>query len=74
MQLSEKNVSDFQKLYKTLYNIELSEEMAYEKGLSILNLVQLVYQPISKIEFAEIRYHFKEWESEFVVLETNGKC
>jgi hypothetical protein len=74
MQLNDKNVSDFQKLYKELYNIGLSKGEAYDKGLRILNLVKLIYKPMSKSEFAKIRCYFKEWESEIAELEAMGKC
>ncbi len=42
MQLSEKNISDFQKLYKKHFGKDISKKEALEKGLSVLKIVRRV--------------------------------
>ncbi len=42
MQLSEKNISDFQKLYKKYFGKDISKKEALEKGLSVLKIVRRV--------------------------------
>ncbi len=40
MQLSEKNISDFQKLYKRRFGQDISKKEALEKGLMVLKMVK----------------------------------
>lgn len=40
MQLSEKHISDFQKLYKKHFGEDLSKKEALEKGLCVLKIVR----------------------------------
>ncbi len=40
MQLSEENISDFQKRYKNHFGIDISKEQALEKGLDVLKAVR----------------------------------
>ncbi len=40
MQLSEKHISDFQKLYKKRFGKDISKKEALEKGLSVLKIVR----------------------------------
>ncbi len=42
MQLSEKHISDFQKLYKKHFGEDISKKEALEKGLSVLKIVRRV--------------------------------
>ncbi len=40
MQLSEKQITDFQKLYKKHFGKDISKKEALEKGLCVLNIVR----------------------------------
>ena len=40
MQLSEKHISDFQKLYKRRFGQDISKKEALEKGLMVLKMVK----------------------------------
>ena len=44
MQLSEKNIADFQAIYKEQFGKEISRAEALGKGLSLLNLIKIVYK------------------------------
>ena len=48
MQISEKQITTYQELYKHRYGAEISREKALEEGIKLINLVKLVYQPITK--------------------------
>ena len=49
MQLSEIQITDFQKLYKKHFGKDISKKEALEKGLSVLAIVrQVVTVPIKK--------------------------
>ncbi len=42
MQLSEKHISDFQKLYKRRFGQDISKKEALEKGLLVLKMVKKI--------------------------------
>lgn len=42
MQLSEKNIADFQAIYKEYFGKDISPKEALEKGLSLINLLNLL--------------------------------
>jgi len=48
MQLSNKAIADFKKIYQKKFGVSLSNVEANEKGLELLNLFKLVYRPIPK--------------------------
>ena len=45
MQLSDKQITDFQKLYREHFGEQISKEEAREKGLGLIRLIELVYKP-----------------------------
>lgn len=55
MHLSNEHILQFQTLYKECFGKEISMEEAHEKGLKLLRLVQLTYEPMTKEEFLQVR-------------------
>jgi hypothetical protein len=55
MQLSEEHITKFQKLYKAHFGEELSRAEAYEKGMKLLHLVELIYKPITKEQYEALQ-------------------
>lgn len=53
MVLTDENIIKFQELYKNNFGIEVSKEEAYEKGIKLVNLLSLIYKPISEKEKKE---------------------
>ena len=51
MNLTDENILEFQMLYKKHFGKEISKEEAYEKGIKLLRLMSLVYQPMTVDEF-----------------------
>lgn len=47
MNLSDKQIIEFQKLYKKRYRKEISREDAYEMGIKFVRLIKVIYQPIT---------------------------
>jgi len=41
-------VSKFQQLYKKKFGEEISKEEAYEQGIKLLKLIQVIYRPLPK--------------------------
>jgi hypothetical protein len=55
MVLSDDNIISFQKLYKERFGKDLSKEDAYEQGIKLLQLMSLVYRPMTRAEFEVIQ-------------------
>lgn len=46
MQLSQKAITDFKKIYFEEFKVELTDEEANKKGLELLEFIKLIYKPI----------------------------
>ena len=57
MVLSDEDITKFQALYKNELGIEISREDAYERGIKLLRLMSVVYQPMTEKEFQAIQKH-----------------
>lgn len=44
MFISEKQIAEFQSLYKKRFGVDISREEAYEKGASLVRLLKLIYK------------------------------
>jgi hypothetical protein len=55
MHLSNEHISQFQSLYKEQFGEEISKEEAYEQGIKLLRLVQLIYKPMTQAEFTQVQ-------------------
>lgn len=49
--LSHEQITSFQILYKNRFGKEISREEAYEKGIKLMRLVELVYKPMTEAEY-----------------------
>lgn len=48
--LSDKQIKQFQTLYKRHFNEDISKEEALIKGIRLINLVRIVSRPINEIK------------------------
>lgn len=53
--LSDDQITQFQKIWKKRFNENISKEEACEKGIKLINMVQLIYRPMTKEEYEEIQ-------------------
>ena len=60
MRLSDEDIKKFQELYKTSFGKEISKGDALEKGLKLLNLMKLVYVPMTQEEYDSIQSHMRK--------------
>ncbi len=51
MVLTDKNIEKFQALYKEKFGVEISKEEAYENGRQLVQLMAIVYKPITKKDY-----------------------
>ena len=55
MVLDNEQITKFQTLYKSRFGKEISREEAYEKGIKLMRLVELVYQPMTEAEYQQLQ-------------------
>ncbi len=53
--LSEEQIKEFQGIYKNYYGKEISRDEAYEQGVKLIRLIQLIYKPMTEIEFQQLQ-------------------
>jgi hypothetical protein len=58
--LTDPQVKKFQELYKKHFGEEISRKNAYAKGVALLQLVGIVYKPMTKDELKKVEDRRKE--------------
>ncbi|MEO8581969.1 MAG: hypothetical protein ABI425_05365 [Patescibacteria group bacterium] len=62
MFITEAQVEKYQMLYKARFGKEISYEDAYEKGLSLVRLMQIIYKPMTKVQYQQVMERKKQLE------------
>ena len=47
-------------MYKKRFGKEITREEAYEKGVKLMRLVEIVYQPMTEAEYKQLQERRKE--------------
>jgi len=58
--LSDEQIKQFQILYKNRFGKEISREEAYEKGVKLVRLVELIYKPMTEDEYKQLQKRRRE--------------
>jgi hypothetical protein len=58
--LSDKKIADFQAIYKARFGKEISREVAIEKGIKLLRLIEIIYKPMTKKEYQQLQERRKQ--------------
>ena len=58
--LSDEQIEKFQKLYKKHFGKVISREEAYEQGVKLIRLIELVYKPMTEKEHKIVQKRRKE--------------
>lgn len=53
--LPDEQITKFQKLYKNRFGKNISREEAYEKGVKLIRLVELIYKPMTNTEYQKLK-------------------
>lgn len=53
--LTNQQVTKFQMLYKNRFNKKISREEAYEQGVKLIRLVELIYKPMTEAEYQQLQ-------------------
>lgn len=62
--LSDEQITKFQTLYKNRFGKDISRDEAYEKGVKLIRLVELTYQPMTEGEYERLQERRKEIASQ----------
>ena len=49
--ISNKEIKQFQRLYESRFGKEINREKAYEQGVKLIQLVELIYKPMTEKEY-----------------------
>lgn len=58
--LSDEQIKKFQTLYKNRLGKEISREEAYEQGVKLIRLVELIYKPMTESEHQKLQERRRE--------------
>jgi len=53
--LTENQTTQFQEIYRKHFGKNVSKEEAQDKGIKLVNLMRVVYSPLSKEKFEELK-------------------
>ncbi len=57
MTLTDKNIAQFQAIHKAQFGTDITKAEAAEQGLKLVNLLSVVYKPMTSEQEAEIDLH-----------------
>ena len=60
--LSDEQITKYQMLYKDQFGKEISREEAYEQGVKLIRLIELIYKPMTKDEYEQIQERRRKLE------------
>jgi hypothetical protein len=52
--LSDKQIEEYQKIYKSVFGREISKQEAYDQGIKLIQLLKVIYKPMTEDEYAFI--------------------
>ena len=52
---SKEELKEFKKIYKERFGKNLSDQVALEKATKLLNLMRIIYQPMTKEEYDKVQ-------------------
>lgn len=58
--LSDKQITKFQTLYIKHFGRKISRDEAYEQGVKLIRLVELIYQPMTEAEYQQLQERRRE--------------
>ena len=62
--LSDEQVLKFQMLYKKRFGKKIGREEAYEQGIKLIRLMELIYKPMTKKEYNHLQKRRQETKNQ----------
>lgn len=53
--LTEKQIHEFQTLYKKKFDKDISRDEAYSKGINLIRLMAIIYKPMTEEEYKKLQ-------------------
>lgn len=60
MVLTDQQIKKFQMIYRDQFGKEISRKKAYEKGVKLIQLMRLIYKPITEKEYKQLQKRREE--------------
>lgn len=60
MNLTDKQITRFQAIYKARFHQDLSRDKAYDMGIKLVRLMQIVYKPMTEVEYQKLQARRKQ--------------
>jgi len=60
MLLTDKQVAKFQAIYKARFGKDISRAEAYDMGAKLVRMMQIIYKPMTKADYAELQERRKQ--------------
>lgn len=58
--LSDEQITKYQTLYKNRFGKEISRREAYEQGVKLVRLVELIYKPMTEADYQQLQERRRE--------------
>lgn len=58
--LSDEQITKFQMLHKNRFGKEISRDEAFEQGIKLIRLVELIYKPMTEKELEALQDHRRQ--------------
>lgn len=58
--LSDEQLKTFTTIYKNRFGKDISREEAYEKGVKLIRLVELIYKPMTEADYQRVQSRRRE--------------
>jgi len=62
--LSDEQILKFQMLYKKRFGKKIGREEAYEQGIKLIRLMELIYKPMTKKEYNQLQKRRRETKNQ----------
>ena len=58
--LTNEQVTKFQELYKNRFGKKISRKEAYESGIKLIRLIEIIYKPMTEEEYKKLQKRRRE--------------
>ena len=58
--LSEDQITRFQQIYKAHFGRDISRDEAYDKGIKLLRLIEIIYKPMTESDYNKLQERRRE--------------
>jgi len=60
MKLTDKQITKFQAIYKARFHKDIDREKAYDMGIKLVRMMQIIYKPMTVADFEQLQERRKQ--------------